>query len=97
MTAGGAAEGGVEAGAAPVAVALPITLGQFLKAAGLASTGGEAKYLITSGLVSVNDVVETHRGRKLAFGDVVSTDAGAVSVADPESPPISTGTGRPER
>jgi ribosome-associated protein len=55
----------------PVMVELPITLGQFVKAAGLATTGGEAKQLVTAGLVRVNAQVETRRGHKLRPGDVV--------------------------
>lgn len=66
------AAGGKPAGTAPVQVTFPITLGQFLKVAGLTATGGEAKQLIASGLVHVNGVVETRRGRKLLPGDVVS-------------------------
>tara|TARA_Y100001968_G_scaffold333524_1_gene396908 strand:- start:12096 stop:12305 length:210 start_codon:yes stop_codon:yes gene_type:complete len=46
-------------------------LDQFLKWKGLVSTGGEAKHLITSGVVSVNGLVETQRGRKLRPGDIV--------------------------
>lgn len=48
-----------------------ITLGQALKAANVASTGGEAKVLIQYGDVLVNGEVETRRGRKLETGDVV--------------------------
>jgi len=51
---------------------LPIELAQFLKFAGLASSGGEAKGLIADGRVRVNSEVETRRGRKLVDGDVVS-------------------------
>ena len=47
-------------------------LDQFLKWQGVAFTGGEAKQLITAGLVSVNDTVELRRGRKLVQGDQVS-------------------------
>ena len=47
-------------------------LDQFLKWKGLASTGGEAKHLIRSGLVMVNGAVELKRGRKLKQGDSVS-------------------------
>ena len=61
---------------APVAVALPITLGQLLKVAGLASTGGEAKYLIVSGDVMVNGQPELRRGRHLSLGDIVATRGG---------------------
>lgn len=48
-----------------------IKLDQFLKLAGLAETGGEAKHLIQSGQVMVNRIIETRRGRKLYHGDVV--------------------------
>jgi len=47
------------------------TLGQALKAASFVGTGGEAKVLIQAGEVSVNDEVETRRGRRLEEGDVV--------------------------
>jgi ribosome-associated protein len=49
-----------------------IKLDQFLKWQQLAQTGGEAKVLIQSGAVQVNDVLETRRGRKLINGDRVS-------------------------
>jgi ribosome-associated protein len=55
-----------------VRVVLPITLGQFVKVAGMAATGGDAKTMVTSGMVRLNGVVETRRGKKLAFGDVVT-------------------------
>jgi len=48
-----------------------ITLGQALKTANVAGTGGEAKVLIQAGEVRVNGEVETRRGRKLERGDVV--------------------------
>ena len=47
------------------------TLGQALKAASLAGSGGEAKVLIQAGEVSVNGEVETRRGRRLEAGDVI--------------------------
>lgn len=50
-----------------------IKLDQFLKVAGIVSTGGQAKLLIQSGEVKVNGSVETRRGRKLVLGDRVST------------------------
>ena len=46
-----------------------ITLAQAVKAAGLADTGGQAKYLVREGDVSVNGVVATQPGRKLYPGD----------------------------
>lgn len=52
----------------------PITLGTFLKLAGIEATGGQAKYLIESGFVTVNGAVERRRGKKLSPGDVVAVD-----------------------
>jgi len=46
-----------------------IRLGQLLKVAGIADSGGEAKALIAEGRVSVNGEVETRRGRQLHAGD----------------------------
>lgn len=51
-----------------------IKLGQALKAASLVSSGVEAKIVIQDGLVKVNGVVDTRRGRKLVTGDKVSFD-----------------------
>jgi ribosome-associated protein len=59
-----------------------IRLGQFLKLANLVETGAEAKPLIASGRVRVNDEVETRRGRQLVKGDVVSVAGQAARVAD---------------
>ena len=46
-----------------------ITLAQALKVAGLVDTGGQAKLLVRAGVVTVNNVVTTQPGRKLAPGD----------------------------
>ncbi len=46
-----------------------ITLGQALKAAGVVDTGGQAKQLVRTGVISVNGQVETRPGRKLFAGD----------------------------
>ncbi|MGP6175641.1 RNA-binding S4 domain-containing protein [Corynebacterium sp. A21] len=57
-----------------VAVAISgenIKLGQFVKLANLAGTGGEAKGLIAQGEVTVNGAVETRRGVTLEVGDIV--------------------------
>jgi ribosome-associated protein len=48
-----------------------IRLGQFLKYAGLIDSGAEAKGAIADGLVLVNGIVETRRGRQLHHGDTV--------------------------
>lgn len=49
-----------------------IRLGQLLKLAGLADSGGEAKELLASGAVRVNGEPEERRGRQLRRGDVVA-------------------------
>ena len=69
------------AAAEPVPVRLPITLGQFLKVASFACSGGEAKALIGRGSVRVNGETEQRRGRKLLPGDVVQVDSAAAQVA----------------
>ncbi len=48
-----------------------IKLEQFLKYEGLSSTGGEAKNVILDGLVKVNGIIETARGKKIRSGDIV--------------------------
>ncbi|MDO4888346.1 MAG: RNA-binding S4 domain-containing protein [Actinomycetaceae bacterium] len=53
-------------------VRLPIKLGQFVKLASLASTGGQAREIIALGDIEVNGEAETRRGRQLADGDVVT-------------------------
>ena len=52
-----------------------ITLGQLLKLAGVAETGGHAKQLIGDGAVTVNGREELRRGRKLVATDVVRVGA----------------------
>lgn len=49
-----------------------IRLGQLLKFAGIADSGGEAKELLSGGAVRVNGEPEARRGRTLRDGDVVA-------------------------
>ncbi len=49
-----------------------IKLDSFLKWAGLVSTGGQAKWLISEKKVLVNGQLEDKRTRKLVPGDIVS-------------------------
>jgi ribosome-associated protein len=58
-----------------------IRLGQALKLAGLAGSGGEARGLIEEGVVRVNGEVETRRGRQLLRGDVLAVGGEAVRIA----------------
>jgi len=48
-----------------------IRLGQLLKLTGVASSGAEAKALLSAGAATVNGESETRRGRQLQRGDVV--------------------------
>jgi ribosome-associated protein len=48
-----------------------IRLGQVLKLAGVADTGGEARALLADARVRVNGEPETRRGRQLRPGDSV--------------------------
>ena len=50
-----------------------IKLDSFLKFAGLAQTGGQAKDAIQAGAVLVNGEVCTMRDKKLTPGDIVTT------------------------
>ena len=58
-----------------------IKLDSFLKATGMASSGGEAKMLITGGKVRVNGERELRRGRKLFRGDTVEASGATEQVA----------------
>lgn len=57
-----------------------LRLGQLLKLAGLVETGAQAKALLQTGEVAVNDEVERRRGRQLAAGDVVTVPGQSVRV-----------------
>lgn len=57
-----------------------IKLGQALKAAGLVSSGIEAKEVIMDGLVKVNGEVDTRRGKKLYDGDTVSYEGEDIKI-----------------
>ena len=49
-----------------------IKLDSLLKFAALVGTGGEAKYVISEGMIKVNGEVCTMRGKKIRPGDTVS-------------------------
>lgn len=57
-----------------------IKLDSLLKFAALVGTGGEAKIVISDGLVFVNGEVCTARGKKLYNGDVVEFDGQKIRV-----------------
>lgn len=48
-----------------------ITLGQFLKAADIISTGGMAKWFLSEYEILINGEMDQRRGRKLRTGDKI--------------------------
>lgn len=57
-----------------------IKLGQALKAAGLVSSGLDAKIVIKEGMVKVNGQVELQRGKKLYNGAVVEFEGEHIKI-----------------
>ncbi len=57
-----------------------IKLDQLLKAVGIADSGGQAKHLIATGMVKVNQVEATQRGKKIRPGDEVICDREVIVV-----------------
>jgi ribosome-associated protein len=78
MTAAGRAGGAVRR----VEVRPGITLGQFLKVAGVAATGGHAKALIQDGAVLVDGAVEWRRGHRLSAGALVEVEGHRLRVVE---------------
>ncbi len=52
-----------------------IKLQQVLKLAGLIDQGSDVKVFLADGLVFVNDVMVTERGKKIRNGDIVEVKA----------------------
>ena len=90
----------------------PVELYKLLKFEGLVGSGGDAKTVISDGMVSVNGVIETQKRKKLVSGDVVTfgyeslklklveageTTSGAASGHDENSPVSPKGSARPVR
>lgn len=48
-----------------------VKLDQLLKFAGITQTGGEGKFIIGEGMVSVNGQTVKERGKKIRRGDIV--------------------------
>lgn len=57
-----------------------IKLDQLLKAIGIADSGGQAKHLISIGMVQVNRVEVTERGKKIRPGDEVTCEKEVIIV-----------------
>lgn len=58
----------------------PIELYKILKIENLVLSGGEAKHVITEGLVRVNGEVETRKRKKIISGDIVEFDHEKIKV-----------------
>lgn len=52
----------------------PVELYKILKFEGMVATGGEAKQVISEGLVLVNGTVETRKRNKIVAGDTIEFD-----------------------
>lgn len=50
----------------------PVELYKLLKFESLVSSGGEAKFVISEGLVSLNGITETRKRKKLVSGDIIA-------------------------
>jgi ribosome-associated protein len=50
---------------------IPVELYKILKFENIASSGGEAKYLINDGSVKLNGTVETRKRKKIYPGDMI--------------------------
>ncbi len=57
-----------------------IRLDALLKLAGIADTGGQAKWMIQDGTVSVNGEICTQRGKKIRPGDTVTVGDQTITV-----------------
>lgn len=57
-----------------------IKLGQAIKAAGFVDSGVIAKLVIQDGLVKVDGIVETRRGKKLYGGEVIYFEGEEVKI-----------------
>lgn len=65
-----------------------IELDKLLKREALTASGGEARYLISQGMVQVNGAVESRKRRKLYSGDVVEFNGVCLRIEEGPSPAI---------
>jgi len=61
-----------------------IELYKILKIENMAASGGEAKFLISEGLVTVNGQVDTRKRRKTIPGDIVECNGETVRIVRKE-------------
>lgn len=63
----------------------PVELYKILKMENLVASGGEAKFVIADGLVTVNGEIETRKRKKIFPGDVVAFAGNRLQVILSES------------
>ena len=59
----------------------PIELYKLLKFENMVESGGEAKFVISEGLVRVNGAVETRKRKKIVAGDVIEFNNEQVQIS----------------
>lgn len=58
----------------------PVELYKILKFEGMVGTGGEAKMVISDGLVRVNGKIETRKRKKIVAGDTIEFDQDTIRI-----------------
>jgi len=58
----------------------PVELYKILKFEGLVASGGEAKQVISEGLVRVNGKVDTRKRKKIVSGDTIEFNQELISI-----------------
>ena len=58
----------------------PVELYKILKFEGMVATGGEAKIVISEGLVQVNGKIETRKRKKIVAGDVIAFEQETIRI-----------------
>ena len=63
----------------------PVELYKILKFEGMVATGGEAKLVISEGLVQVNGKIETRKRKKIVAGDIIELEQETIRIQLSES------------
>lgn len=58
----------------------PVELYKILKFEGMVATGGEAKLVISDGLVQVNGKIETRKRKKIVAGDTIEFEKDTIRI-----------------
>jgi ribosome-associated protein len=64
----------------------PVELYKILKFEGMVGTGGEAKMVISDGLVRVNGKIETRKRKKIVAGDTIEFDQDIIRIQLSKTP-----------